>query len=218
MLEQLYDLIPKHYLEKSGSVFYSGRDAFTGQKDVYLLGLNPGGDPKDPNEHIIKNHALSVMNDKPNDWSEYRDESWQGHPPGSYRMQPRVLHLLKQLNLSPGQVPASNLVFFRSKGAKNVNRNHVNECWSFHECVINELKPKAIICFGTTNTGKFVREKLNATKVVDIFVESNNRKVSSYAYRCASGLLVISLSHPSRYAWNIKEADPSEMVRRVLYS
>lgn len=215
MLEILYELIPKHLLPMSGSVFYSGRNAFTGQKDIYILGLNPGGDPGNPEEDTVGSHALSVINDKPDDWSEYRDESWQGKPPGTFGMQPRVLHLLRNLNLSPGQVPASNLVFFRSTSADKVNKYHMDECWPFHEYAIEKLKPKAILCFGKS-AGAFVRIRLGANKHIAQFIEKNYRKWPSCAYTSPSGIKVIELTHPSRAKWDSEAADPSEMVKRVL--
>ena len=50
MIETLTGLIPEDLLDRSGSVFYSGKDAFSGTKPIYLLGLNPGGDPQEMSE------------------------------------------------------------------------------------------------------------------------------------------------------------------------
>lgn len=44
MIEQFAKHIPPELEDCSGAVFYSGRDAFSGLKDLYVLGLNPGGD------------------------------------------------------------------------------------------------------------------------------------------------------------------------------
>ena len=43
-------LIPERMLSQSGKVFYSGRAVFTGPKDLYILGLYPGGSPDDDTE------------------------------------------------------------------------------------------------------------------------------------------------------------------------
>jgi hypothetical protein len=37
--------IPPGIRDVSGVLLNSGREAFTGSSDVYLLGINPGGDP-----------------------------------------------------------------------------------------------------------------------------------------------------------------------------
>lgn len=42
-IENFAELVPKELLNESGSVFYSGRAAFSGHKALYILGLNPGG-------------------------------------------------------------------------------------------------------------------------------------------------------------------------------
>lgn len=40
------DGIKTDILTRSGSVFYSGRSAFSRPASLYLLGLNPGGSPE----------------------------------------------------------------------------------------------------------------------------------------------------------------------------
>ena len=47
MIEKLAERIPPDLLGRSGSVFYSGRAAFSSQASLYILGLNPGGNPKE---------------------------------------------------------------------------------------------------------------------------------------------------------------------------
>ena len=42
MIEEFAGLIPEALLEVSGKAFYSGRDAFGGAADLYIIGLNPG--------------------------------------------------------------------------------------------------------------------------------------------------------------------------------
>ena len=48
------DAIPASLLLRSGSVFYSGRAAFTRPSKLYILGLNPGGDPAVQAEETIR--------------------------------------------------------------------------------------------------------------------------------------------------------------------
>lgn len=45
MIEDLASHIPAHLLDRSGKVFYTGRDAFSAQRPIYMLGVNPGGSP-----------------------------------------------------------------------------------------------------------------------------------------------------------------------------
>ena len=45
MIEDLARTIPRKLCDESGSMFYSGRAAFSGPGPLYILGLNPGGNP-----------------------------------------------------------------------------------------------------------------------------------------------------------------------------
>src|SRR4051812_49127983 len=114
MIDELFRSVPTHLLDESGTVFYSGRDAFSNPSRLYLLGLNPGGSPVDQARETLSWHSNRVLHKEPHKWSAYRDESWQGALPGTKGMQPRVLHLLRRLGRNPGDVPSSNLIFVRT--------------------------------------------------------------------------------------------------------
>jgi len=83
--------IPEPLMGRSGSVFYSGRDAFSKPSDLYVMGFNPGGDPSTQDCETIRWHTDKVMNHEDSNWSTYRDESWRNSTPGTWGMQPRVL-------------------------------------------------------------------------------------------------------------------------------
>ena len=115
-IETFATKIPAELLLQSGSVFYSGRKAFSATSALYVLGVNPGGDPENHKADTVGSHTAAVLHAHVDDWSAYRDESWkEGAPPGTYGMAPRVLHMFAGLNLSAGHVPSSNLVFVRSR-------------------------------------------------------------------------------------------------------
>lgn len=218
MIEEFAKNIPKQFLKKSGSVFYSGRKAFSKRAELYILGLNPGGDPQEQAEETIEWHSRKVLQCEPDDWSAYRDESWKGKPPGTCGMQPRILHLFNRLNLLAGEVPASNVIFLRSRGEKYIagDINHLaNECWPFHQKVLDVLKPKAILCFGKT-AGGLVQKRVGATRQIDEFIEMNNRQWRSQAFQNSAGMKVIVATHPSRVNWCAPSADPTMMISRVM--
>lgn len=134
-------------------------------------------------------------------------------------MQPRVLHLFNKLNLNPGEVPSSNLIFVPSRRENKINteekRALCQECWPFHEAVIKELRLKVILCFGKT-AGKYLRVKLDANTMIDEFVEANNRRWRSQAFSGKYGVKVIVATHPSIADWTTPASDPSEMIKRVV--
>lgn len=217
-IEDFATLVPLDLLNHSGKVFYSGRNAFTGIKPLYLLGFNPGGDPSEMPDETLRSHSQRVLQELPSDWSEYDDESWVGSPPGSRGLQPRVRHLAEKIGLDLRSVPLSNLVFTRSRRAGSIRNEWEGlalQCWPFHSAVIAKLSVKVIACFGQ-DAGHWVRQRLNAAVQIDQFVESNSRRWRSEAFRNEEG--VLSLAHPSIANWTDSPTDPSALVRRVLAS
>jgi hypothetical protein len=216
--KELIGQIPRDILSRSGKIFYSGSVAFTAPAPLYVLGLNPGGDPREHEAETIESHADAVWEKLPADWSAYRDESWKGASAGSHGMQPRVLHLFAGLGLSPGHVPCSNLVFVRSRREGNLKQemqNLADLCWPFHALAIQQLRPSAILCFGKT-AGQYVCGKVGAKEPCGEFVEGNNRRWRSRAYASTTGLKVVVATHPSVANWCTPTADPTPLVRGVL--
>lgn len=217
MIEEFAELIPDSLKSRSGSVFYSGRDAFKGPKELYILGVNPGGSPEGREDESVQWHTDKVLNES-DDWSAYRDESWLGSPLGTRGMQPRVLHLFNKIGRSAGSVPASNIVFVRSSREVNLDGNMqemAEMCWPFHELVISNLSPKVILCFGQT-AGNFICNKLAASKQVDVFTEQNNRRWCSRTFQNAGGIKVVVATHPSIANWVNPATDPTVLVSRAL--
>lgn len=93
-------------------------------------------------------------------------------------MQPRILHMYRTLGLSPGAVPASNLVFVRSRREGDIApdvKRLADLCWPFHRCVLETLQPRVVLCLGKT-AGDYVRERVGAHELYATFVEENERR------------------------------------------
>lgn len=218
MIEKFAHLIPKELENLSGSVFYSGRKAFQGKKDLYILGLNPGGSEMLHSENTIIQHTNMVLSKKKENWSEYKSESWENKEPGKYGLQPRILHLLNKLDLSPYEVPASNVCFVRSNVESKISRR-LNEyaelCWNFHKNVIDTLEVKTILCFGNS-ASKIVKRKLDANELLETFTEINNRNWQTNIFRNPVGIIVVAATHPSRADWTNPNTDPSSIIKKYL--
>jgi len=212
-------LIPSELLDRSGSVFFSGRTAFTGPSDMYILGLNPGGPPQEGRpDRTVRWHTDHVLSHTSPNWSAYRDEPWGNDTPGTWGMQPRVLHLFNRLDLDPGRVPASNLVFLRSAREKDISskfRELAEICWPFHQAVIASLNVRVVVCFGK-RAGNWVRRRLNATTLIGQFVEVNKRRWTSDSFTSEAGLGVVVLTHPSIADWTTSAADPTSLVAKMI--
>ncbi|WP_290649007.1 hypothetical protein [Aquisalimonas sp.] len=220
MLERLVELVPKSVFSESGSVFYSGRAAFASPNPLYILGFNPGGSPDSQADETVEWHTRNVLEKVPSEWSEYRDESWRGMPPGLCGLQPRVLHLLRAIGINPGLVPSSNMVFVRSTRESTFGRDIsalAEQAWPFHKFVISQLGTKVILCFGKT-AGNWVARRVGATRQVAEFVEKNDRRWRSVTLANNQGIFVIVASHPSVADWTAPETDPTPLVRQALDS
>ena len=193
--------IPPEIRDVSGVLLNSGREAFTGCSGVYLLGSNPGGDPAVETE-TVADQARRALEGEDSNWSSFRDDSWQNgtRKPGTVPMQRSVLHLLKQPGLDPGAVPASNMVFVRSRREGDIPgdqmRTLAKACWPFHEAMIEQLGVRVIVCFGG-KTSEFVCDKLAAHVETDRFVEANRRRWTSRTYLSPHGISVVDARHPS---------------------
>jgi hypothetical protein len=210
--------MPTSLMQQSGKAFYSGREAFSSAAPLYVLGLNPGGEPDSLRTETVGAHTEWVSGAAPTNWSAYRDESWEGKLAGCHGMQPRVLHLFTVLGLDPGAVPASNLIFARSRREANMagRTSTLSElCWPFHSLVIERLRPTVLLCLGKT-TGDFVRAKTGAHQHCGTYTEQNRRKWQSHSYRSSSGLNVVVATHPSIADWTAVDSDPTGLVKALL--
>jgi hypothetical protein len=167
--------MPKGILNASGRFLYS--DICTLQSDnVYLLGINPGGDPKDTKKYeFLKDEIYSWNKRKPVKQcpvskkcsiktskgcppkffcNAYLDEEWISKKPGEALFQKNVQTLCWKINLCPRQVCASNFFFVRSKGVNKLRcilrEEKTNKChfWRIHEKVMSIVMPRRIIVIG----------------------------------------------------------------------
>ena len=218
LIEELRQRVPAQVIDRSGKVFYSGRDAFMPPAPLYVLGVNPGGDPSEHEKETVASHTAAVLERLPGDWSAYRDESWRSARPGTFGMQPRVLHLFHALGLAPGRVPCSNLVFVRSRreGDMGSELTSLSElCWPFHSFAIERMRPRAVLCFGKT-AGQYVCAKLGARTLHAEYIETNNRRWRSQTFVNGAGLRVVIATHPSIADWTAPTTDPTQLVREAL--
>lgn len=139
---------------------------------MYILGLNPGGNPEAQVGETVARSLACFRSGLP-DWPAYSDESWNNAMPGTWGMQPRVLHMLDRLGLEPRQVPASNVVFARSATEAALEAEKaamLRVCWPVHRAVIEALEVRIVACFGGT-ADQWVREALGANLRIDAYRE-----------------------------------------------
>jgi hypothetical protein len=209
--------LPAPMLSRSGSVFYSGRGAFSRPGRLYILGLNPGGSPQVQAGNTI-GKDIAAWTDMPEHYSRYLDESWEDKAPGTCGMQPRMRHMFGKLGMDLRRVPASNLVFVRSNNEASLAAEKgplMAQCWPVHAAVIEVLGIETILALGGT-AGRWVREAIGADRLIGSYSETNNRGWTSEAHIAPNGRAVITVTHPARTNWPNPDSDPTELVREVL--
>lgn len=161
-------LILNPIMAKSGQVFYSGRQALEGKNSFYLMGLNPGGDPCDPDLKIktIEKSLTSWLEEAPG-WSEYLDEDWgkkKADPnknPGNSRHQKRVRSFCTNCLGEPvvRNVFSANAIFKRTKTGEGLLKDPEWDqvCWKVHQLLFLKVRPKYVICLGNGPNSSFDR-------------------------------------------------------------
>lgn len=139
-------------LDKPGAVLYSGAETLQ-PGPVYLMGLNPGGGEAS----TLRDSIASCRTGN----NCYLDEEWApgGHvqPKGQSTLQRRVQDLCGLMGLQTRSVPASNLVFTRSRrvDAHGGFVSEIETCLPVHGFFLEAIKPDMIVTFG--NLGTFAK-------------------------------------------------------------
>ena len=220
MIEDFKNHIPPEIAQRSGKVFYSGRAAFSGDRPLYILGYNPGGNPLAPAnaEETVAAHTQKVLRDPQPNWSAYRNESWEGGQAGRRPLQRRMRALLEQLQVDPGAVPASNIIFVRSRGADDSaqeSKELQERCWPFHQAVIAQLRVQVILCLGE-KAAQVVKEKTAAHTPLKTFMDESG--VPNVCFSNEAGLKVIRVTHPSYRYWTLPPRALVNFVKRAVQS
>lgn len=222
MIEELVKTIPQSMLKLPGGALHTGRQAFDSPAEIYILGYHPGGNPAESTE-TVGEQIHRVINQKPDAWSAYLDASWDGKPRGSQRMQKRVAHLCEGLGLDLRAIPSSHLIFpcwdAGSEPGAAVERQWAEECWPFHQAVIDRLGIRIVVCLGSAARNWALKKEREKTGVepelVDKFVADTKSAWPSYVWQ-AGNRYIVSLTHPIRANWINPSADPTQLVRWAL--
>ena len=220
--------IPESLKQKTGYVFFSGRTAFSKQSDLYILGINPGGeDPTDTPDTSLDSRIKEVLYNKKDDWAALKDGCWCGRCEGlpcTHFLQRNLRHLIKQAGMNPRDVPVSEVVFRTSRGLATLDgkyEDYADLCWSFHEAVLEKLGVRVVVCYGKPS-GEYVRQRLDATEKVDEFIvplgETGKRKSRAFSYRNTDGIAVVNLWFPGNGQpyWINPKTDPTGLVLDAL--
>ena len=182
-------------LGRSGNVLYSAARTLS-PGPVYLLGLNPGGDPS---RHETIGETLERLPSRSS--NAYLHETWERRAgPGHAPLQRRVRWLIEQLGLNVEDVCAANLIFTRSRDASGSEYPRLAHlCWPTHVAILDIVRPKLIVAYGNSDVSPYayLRSQLNGSS--EELFPSGHGTWQCRAFPTA-GTWVVGLPHLSRYA------------------
>jgi len=145
-------------LDAPGAVLYSSA-ATVRPSSVYLMGLNPGGE----GGSSLRDNLASARAGK----NAYLDEAWENrrgrYAPGMAPLQLRVVAVCDRLGIPIQDVPASNLVFTRSRnvGAHKSFQAAISLCAPVHTLLLQAIQPKLLFTFGCIDWIKKAADSLD---------------------------------------------------------
>lgn len=189
------------YLKSTGRLLYSSAKTID-KGDIYFMGVNPAGVSDDPT-YSLKNdlERLSIKTD-----NAYIDEVWKRsqreYEKGKHPLQKRTTCLLHKLTGGHAEsVCATNLVFFATENASDIQKECIDLCWDIHESLLAIVRPKIIISSGTSYNTPYYYLKSRFCKEEEV-IYAGHGTWKCYAFVAdivESRTHVIGLPHLSYY-------------------
>ncbi len=199
-------------IDRSGSILYSAQSTLRPGR-LYLLGLNPGGDPTKHKHRTISEDLDQLPRRRRN---AYIHESWEHQrQPGGAPLQRRVQWLLGKLGQDVEDVCAANLIFARSKDASGSEYPKLAHlCWPVHLAILEIVRPRLIIAYGNSNVSPYAYLRSQFGGLSEQVFDSGHGTWKCRVFRTA-GQWVVGLPHLSRYAIN-HHHDVADRLRCLL--
>lgn len=209
---------------KSGAVLACGPATIAPGK-IYVMGINPGGDPKVITASISENFVPA------DGASAYTDECWNKQcgddpacehmanglvrPDALVRHQRNMIALAQMLgHETPATLPSANAIFGRSTRLATLEEQTGVDawrwwqgCWPVHQALLKIVRPAAIITLGYgMNTSAFgFLAALAKPAAIERLGDQNRRGGKTFNCRLDLGgstleTCVIGVPHPSYYA------------------
>lgn len=213
-VEQLVSAVPNDpiFRSRSGAVFYSPARAWKPDARLYVVGLNPGGDPIGQAAETIERNVAAF---RAGTLVSELEVGWAGRQPGAHKYQRSVRQLGEVFGLAPEDIPISNMSFVRSRGEKGALFSDMELCWPLQEAIIRILRPRLIVCCGRKGT-QFMLRRLGFD-VSGLPPQRLNNIVSLQDGEW-KGMAVAAFAHPSRFAWYGRNSTALENARAWLHA
>ena len=207
--------LPLATLGASGRVLYTPTGTLLGSPPIYFLGLNPGEDANDGEDHSRLTVGADLLRLENNQIREhaYLDERWKQSQPGQAPIQLAGRTVFSILCGGDGlrgdellrRTPISNFILQRSSSeASLVAKTRekpvalAEQCWPFHQAVIDETRCQVVLTHAVGVAREFARGRGLG--------EGHQRpsgwggKLSTlYAWQLQPGVRLLAMPNLSRY-------------------
>lgn len=191
-------------LGRAGGILYSAARTL-GPGKLYIMGLNPGGDPENSKSHNI---GMSLDQLPQRTSNAYLDEAWDNRSrqleKGQAPLQRRIAFLAQSFGCELEDVCATNLIFMQTRSARDLDFNRDAErCWPVHEMMLSMVRPKLILAFGNSAISPYgyLRQIHSSVPEDEISSGHGSWKCKSFTAQIAGDqVAVVGLPHLSRYS------------------
>jgi hypothetical protein len=190
-------------LGRAGGILYSAAKTLSPGK-LYIMGLNPGGDPENSAHNIGK--SLDQLPQRTS--NAYIDETWDNRSrqleKGQAPLQRRIAFLAQSLGCALEDVCATNLIFMQTHSARDLDFSHDAErCWPVHEMMLAMVRPKLILAFGNSAISPYgyLRQIHSSASETKIPAGHGSWECKSFTTQIAGDeATVVGFPHLSRYS------------------
>ena len=191
-------------LSRPGGILYSAAKTLR-PGSLYIMGLNPGGDPENSKSHNIGTSLDQLPQRTSN---AYIDEAWDrgSHPleKGQAPLQKRMVFLAQSLGCALEGVCATTLIFMQTRSARDLQFGRDAErCWPVHEMMLAMVRPKLILAFGNSAISPYgyLRQVHASATEVRFPAGHGSWQCKTFTTQISGATVtVIGLPHLSRYS------------------
>jgi hypothetical protein len=189
---------------RPGSLLYSSADTLQ-RGEVYLLGLNPGGDER----QTIRESIAGLLHFKGN---AYTDEDWstpkRRYGAGGHPLQRNLSFLFAAMGWDLARTCASNLIFTRSVNQAGAEYPAVADiCWPVHVEIMRIVQPRILLAFGNGSISPYAYLLTKHLQRTGAYPFEQTTPADHGDWRCKAfhtvlegrQLRVLGLPHLSRY-------------------
>ena len=179
--------------------WYSAKSIFKPGVERALIGIDPGGDPRTPDDTTGQQYQDRLNGDS---FNAFLDESWPGYRPGGAPLQASIREVYRNLyqESNPEEMIRGTACFNVCPVRTGVGSHlpprgrvwQVSTSWMWE--VLEHIRPEEVICIGNGGTSPWQALRVNDQPPIK-FARSAHLKYGTASLRDGTVIRVIGLPH-----------------------